>query len=572
MPLKKVWKTKASYTEAARFAFDAGYSPLLAQLLINRGISDTKSASSFLNPRLADILDPMQLKDMNTGLGLIWDVIQARGLVTIFGDYDADGLTGTALLVNLFSCLDIPVAYYIPNRLSEGYSLNQKALEKIHARGTALIITVDCGSSNTREIEFALSLGMKVLVTDHHQTPDEFCPVCPVINPHQPDCSFPFKDLSGVGVAFYLAIALRGFLREKGWFKARSEPDLRTFLDLVALGTLADRVPLLSQNRLLVNSGLEIMAASRWPGIRAMKEVSDIQGSGVTAEDLTYRLVPRLNAPGRVDDPGIAAQVLTCDDPFSAKELALKLNSANSLRQNIERAIFNRIEEIIESGGGIGDRKTLFLAAEDWHRGVLGIVASKLVDKYYRPSLVLCLQNGLAIGSGRSIDGFNMFQCLSRFSHLFEKFGGHSHAAGFTLRTENLKLLEKELETLAGELLGDSELTATLEVDCELPLQDVTNEAIEQIQLLAPFGVGNPEPAFLAKSLMVLESRVVGEHHLKLRVRQIGDEKVFHAIGFGLANGHPLEGKLVDMVFTPEINRWQGYENIQLRIADIRKC
>ncbi|MBW1851521.1 MAG: single-stranded-DNA-specific exonuclease RecJ [Deltaproteobacteria bacterium] len=570
MPSNKVWKIKPLSPLASKLALETGLSLLQAQLLVNRGISDKESAMSFLCLRLADIVDPMLLKGMGDALTLILDAVESRDKVTIFGDYDADGLTATALLYNFFSNLGLPVSYYIPDRLEEGYGLNKNAIKKISGEGARLIITVDCGSSNKQEIAFANSLGMKVVVTDHHQLMDSSQPDCPVINPHQSGCLFPFKDLAGVGVAFYLAVAIRACLREKGWFKTRTEPDLKEYLDFVALGTVADRVSLLGQNRILVNSGMEIMAGTRWAGMKAMKEVADIRDSEIGAEDLAFRLAPRLNAPGRIGDPDLGIQVLTTKEPVTAKNLALRINTVNGQRQEIEWNIFDQIENTIETMGGIGDRRTLVLGSEDWHKGVLGIVASKLVDKYYRPTLVYSVQDGLAVGSGRSIDGFNLFRALSRFSYLFKKFGGHAHAAGFTLKADKIKDLERELEAFAREILSDENLVPAIDVDAVLPLQDLTPEIVHQIRSLSPFGQGNPEPIFMARFLDVLESRVIGERHLKLRVRQKGEGRVFGAIGFGLSDEHPLEGKTVDMVFTPEINRWKGYESIQLRVVDLR--
>ncbi len=567
MPADKVWKIKPPSYLSSKLAREAGVSPLQAQLLINRGITDPSQADSFLHLRLANMADPMLLKGMADALDMILEAVENRKKITIYGDYDADGLTATALLFNFFSSLDIPVSSYIPNRLTEGYGLNRGAIETIAGNGTALIITVDCGTSNQEEIALARNLNMKVVVTDHHQVPKHFQPDCPYVNPHQPDCLFPFKDLAGVGVAFFLAVAIRAVLREKGWFGTRPEPDLKEYLDLVALGTVADRVPLLDQNRMLVNNGMEAMAGSRWAGIRAIKDVADIRGSEITAEHLAFRLAPRLNAPGRVGDPDIGIQILTSHEPIVANNLALKVNAANTRRQSVEQNIIDEIEDMIKAADGIGERKTLFFGTEDWHKGVLGIVASRLVAKYYRPSLVFNTRDGVVVGSGRSIDGFNLYRALSQLSHLFERFGGHAHAAGFTLKADKLQTFEKELEDLAREMLSDEDLVPTIDVDSEIPLQDITPEMVRQIRSLSPFGEGNPEPIFLARSLEVLESRVVGKRHLKLRVSQRG--KPIEAIGFELADKHSLEGKTIDMVFTPELNQWQGYENIQLKVIDL---
>jgi single-stranded-DNA-specific exonuclease len=514
--------------------------------------------------------DPMLMKGMPDALDIILRVIENREKITIYGDYDADGLTATALLLNFFSNLGLPVSFYIPNRLTEGYSLNKEAISEIAENRTKLIITVDCGTNNTGEIGLAKSLGMHVVVTDHHQVSEDFRAQCPVVNPRQPGCPFPFKDLAGVGLAFFLTVAVRTALRRNGWFGTRSEPDLKEYLDLVALGTVADRVPLLDQNRILVHYGIGAMAESRWPGISAMKEVAGIENPGITADDLAFRLGPRLNAPGRMGDSHTGIKALIAQDPVLSRDLALRLNTANSRRRNVEQDILHKIESAIAENGEVGNSRTLVVAGEDWHKGVLGIVASRLVDKYHRPSLVLSLQGDTAYGSGRSIGGFNLYKALTQLSSLFDKFGGHAHAAGFTLKAANLNTLKNELEGLALKTLRASDMVPAIEVDAEISIDNIGPEMLHEIRALSPFGEGNPEPFFYAGPLEVLESRVVGERHLKLRVRQ--GKMVYEAIGFGMADKHPLAGGNVNMVFTPELNRWQGYEKIQLRIADIAEC
>lgn len=513
--------------------------------------------------------DPMMMMGMNEALATILKSIEKMEKVTIYGDYDADGLTATALLFNFLSSIDVPVACCIPNRLKEGYGLSRKAIEKIARCGTGLLITVDCGISNREEISFARSLGMKVVVTDHHQVPTGFHANCPVINPHQGTCPFPFKDLAGVGLAFFLAVAIRACLRERGWFESKPEPDLKAYLDLVALGTVADRVPLLGQNRILVKCGLDILANTRWPGINAMKAVANIGATEITADVLAFRLAPRLNAPGRMGDPEIGLKMLTTTDPQKARELALEVNTMNKHRQNVEKDILGQIEGLIKNTEGFKDLKALFFAGENWHKGVLGIVASRLVDKYHRPSLVSTIQDGTAVGSGRSIFGFNLYSAMGQLSHLFERFGGHAHAAGFSLKAKKLDHLKKEFEALANDSLGNEDLVPALEVDAEIGLNDISHKMIREIKALSPFGEGNPEPLFCARSLNVLKSRIVGDEHLKLKVRQ--GKKCFEGIGFGLAGRYPLDGETINMVFRPKLNRWKGYDRIELRVIDLEQ-
>jgi single-stranded-DNA-specific exonuclease len=511
----------------------------------------------------------MLLKDMDAAVDLIVRALEEREHITVYGDYDADGLTATALLLNFFSDLGIPASFYIPNRFTEGYGLNLDAVKKIAKRQGGVIITVDCGTANHNEIAQAQALGMRVVVTDHHQVPEDFSPLCPVVNPHRPDSAFPFQHLAGVGVAFFLAITIRAALREKGWFKNRPETDLRDYLDLVTLGTVADMVPLLDQNRILVKTGLERIHRTLCPGIYALQQDADIGPSPITPYDVAFKLAPRLNASGRLGDAETGILALTTNQPDLAKDLAGQLSAMNSERQSIERHILEEIEEIIASMDGLKNRRTLIFSGKGWHRGVLGIVASRLVDKHHRPALVLDVQDGAATGSGRSIPGFNLYQALTRLEHLFERFGGHYHAVGFSMKASNVETLARELETFAQDQLSDDDMVPALEIDAQITLPELFRDRVSGLEAMSPFGPGNPEPLLYAHALQVIESRIVGENHLKLRVQQ--ESSLMEAIGFDLGGKHSLENQTIDMVFVPEINRWQGYEKVQLRIIDLEK-
>lgn len=569
VPVDKVWRLKSFSPLASRLAETAKVTPLQAQLLVNRGIVDGEAARGFLRPQLNHMADPMLLKDMDEASGIIADALENQEKMTVYGDYDADGLTATALLLNFLSSLGARVASYIPHRLEEGYGLHRKAIDRIARSGTTLLITVDCGIANENEIAYARTLGLKVVVTDHHQVPSGFRPDYPAVDPHRSDCAFPYEHLAGVGLAFFLAVAVRAVLRKRGWFKRRPEPDLKMYLDLVALGTVVDRVPLTGQNRILVNGGLAALARSRWAGLNAMMAVANVPAADITADDLAFKLGPRLNAPGRMGDSGIGVKALTVQAPDLALKLALAMNAANHRRQQLEKTILDQIHHSTESPEAVPETRTLMFAGEDWHRGVLGIIASRLTDTYHRPSLVLNTENGVAVGSGRSIQGFNLYHALRQLSHLFEKFGGHAHAAGFTLKAENLAALKCELEGLAEDTLSEEDLIPTIDVDAEILLEDITPEMVRQTAALSPFGEANPEPLFYGRSLRVVDSRIVGGRHLKLRVQQ--GRKDFEAIGFGLSKHHSLEGKTVNMVFSPGTNRWQGYETLQLRIVDLEE-
>jgi single-stranded-DNA-specific exonuclease len=566
MTNEKIWRLLPPSPQSSQLALETGISPLKAQLLLNRGVSTSNSATSFLSPRLSCLIDPMLLKDMDHAVDLIMETIGNREQIAVFGDYDADGITSTALLLNFFSELGIPLFCYIPNRLDEGYSLNSQALKKLAERGVRLIITVDCGISNRKEIEMAKGLGMKVVVTDHHQIPEDFDPIGPVINPNRHDSLFPFKALAGVGVTFFLVIALRSCLRDRRWFiDSRPEPDLKQYLDIVALGTVADMVPLIDQNRILVRSGIEVMKNSIWPGIKAIRKISGIGTQRISSYDLAFKLAPRLNAPGRLGDSATGLTTLTARSDFIAMESAARLNSMNVHRQKIEADILKEIEESIIKESNLKERRTIVLAKEGWHQGVLGVVASRLLDRYYKPALILTIREGMAIGSGRSIDGFNLHRSMIRLNHLFEKFGGHYHAAGCTLKASNIEALAEGLEEIAREELKEEDLVPAIDIDAEISLPELTFDFVNDIMSMEPFGPGNPEPLFFCGDLEVVNSRIVGKKHLKLKVRQGGN--IMEAIGFSLSDLHPLEGRTVNMVFTPEINEWNGYKTIQLKIS-----
>lgn len=564
---RKHWELKPESSLVPQIVREADVTPLQAQLLVNRGLTDRHAIKAFLFPRLSQMIDPMRMKGMGEAIKAIISAMEERQKIAVYGDYDADGLTATALLAAFLSHLGISVLTYVPDRLNEGYGLNEKAVKQIHETGTGLIITVDCGISNDREVTLAQNLGMDMVITDHHLMPDGFQAQCPVVNPHQPGCSFPFKDLSGVGLSFFLAVGLRAALRKKGWFKSRIEPDLRDYLDLAALGTMADRVPLLGQNRMLVSVGVARMAHSIWPGIRAIMNVAGVGATDVSSDDLAYRVAPRLNAPGRMGDSRMGLQVLMSENQSEAGVLANKIDAANVRRQTLEQEILEQAMAMMD--GQLDGRRTIVLSSENWHTGVLGIVASRLVDRYHRPVMMAAVKDGLAVGSGRSIDGFDLYGAMKKMSGCFDKFGGHYHAAGFTLPANRLEKLREDLETEAENHLHPKDLIPGISVDSELFFRNITPDVIHQINALAPFGEGNPEPVFTARTVKVFDSRVVGERHLKLRLGQ--GEQVLDAIGFRLGRHHPLKGVSIDLLFTPELNRWQGTESVQLKIVDLAR-
>jgi len=565
----KIWQIKDDPSSASWLARNLGISRLLASLLVHRNITSTDSAQSFLFPKLGVLRDPFLLKDMDKAVELIQSFIVEKKKITIFGDYDADGITATSLLYDFFSRLKTPISFYIPHRLEEGYSLNEKAVREIANGNTGLIITVDCGISSFSEIALAQELGMEIIITDHHQLPSGFKPLCPTINPLRPDSAFPFRELAGVGLAFYLAIAMRSNLRDTGFFQDTSEPDLRTYLGLVAIGTVADIVPLIEENRILVKSGLTVLAETQKPGIKELLRVSGINNNqAITTHDIAFKLAPRLNAIGRLGPATRAVHLLTTDDEAEASSIATQMDTLNTQRQKIQNGIVSECRKKIDKMEDLERNRTIVLSNPQWHRGVVGIVASKIVDEYYRPTLILNVEGDLLKGSARSIDGFDLYKALSDLSDLLTQFGGHEYAAGVTLESKNYEEFCDRFEELASKKLDTKDMTPKIEVDTKLGLESVSPQLLKDIEMLLPFGHKNPQPIFWAGPVKVAFSTVVGKDHLKLKIKEKGIS--FDCIAFGKAALHPLEGKLLDILFHVEINTWQGTESIQLVIVDLR--
>jgi single-stranded-DNA-specific exonuclease len=566
---EKIWHVKGEPPNAPWLARKAGVSRLLAVLLLNRDISTPDSAESFLYPRLSDMRDPFLLQDMDRAVELIVNGIASGKRITIYGDYDADGLTATALMVDFLSKLKAPVSFYIPHRLEEGYGINERAIRGIAEGGTELLITVDCGISSPSEIALAQQLGMEVVVTDHHQLPGDFRPICPTINPLRPDSAFPFRDLSGVGLAFYLAIAIRSRLRDTGFFNSGPEPDLRTCLDLVALGTVADIVPLIGENRIFVKRGLEALMQDSRPGVKALREVSGIrEGQELTTDDIAFRLAPRLNALGRLESASSAVRMLTTARESEAESIAKRMNFLNSKRQALESRITSESRERIERMNDLDTRRTLVLFDPKWHRGVVGIVASKILEQYYRPTVILAAEGQLLKGSGRSIEGFNLYEALSDLRDLLLHFGGHHYAAGLTIHAGKAREFSERFEEIARNRIDPDSLIPRVEADALLDLDALTPRVLKELAMMMPCGCSNPKPLFCAGPLEVVSSRVVGEDHLRLRVRQRG--VTVDCIAFGKARFHPLDGRSVEILFHAGTNTWQGIESIQLTVVDMK--
>jgi single-stranded-DNA-specific exonuclease len=543
-----------------------GISPLTARVLAQRGILTGHEGRQFLDSRLADLPDPFLLPDMDRATERLARAIMHGERLAVHGDYDVDGITGTALLVETLRSFGADVEFHIPLRLKDGYGLSAEALEKTAAAGTRIVISVDCGISAVAEAGLAASLGIDLIITDHHHPPANLPSALAVVNPHLPGCLFPFRQLAGVGVAFFLLVGLRKVLREKGGFAGRQEPDLRHGLDLVALGTIADIVPLVGVNRILTRVGLAVLSGGSRPGMIALKEVAAVKE--VTCGTVGFHLAPRLNAAGRLEDAALGVELLLGSSNERAMETARLLDGFNRERQKIENETIQQAIELLEQGQG--GEYSIVLADERWHPGVIGIVASRLVERYHRPVVLVALENGQGKGSARSIGGFHLYQGLCSCEQHLQGFGGHEFAAGLSIRADQVSAFALCFEEVAAAILDPEDLLPKQRYDGELLLEELTLESVKEMAALAPFGAGNPQPTFIAAAVRAQQARIVGDHHLRFTARQGGYS--LPCIAFGMAGRlGELQGD-IDLLFQPALNEWQGRTSVQLQICDLRPC
>ena len=565
---KKRWRVREPELALQKtLAASLNISTITSQLLINRGISDIQQAERFLSSTLSDIRSPLGMKGMKEGVERVLKALHNKEKIAIYGDYDVDGITSTSILLMFLKSAGAYVSYYIPERIAEGYGLNADAISKLAERGVTLLITVDCGISDHAELKLAKELGMDVVVTDHHEVPGDLPPAYAIINPKQSGCPFPFKNLAGVGVAFNFIIALRATLRDEGFWKEKEVPNLKEYLDLVALGTIADVVPLVDENRIFVKYGLMELTASTKPGIIALKEISGLNDVPINAGMVGYRLAPRINAAGRVGKGVDGVRLLTSESYDEAASIAKLLDDGNKERQGLEEVILREATGMVESGL-ISDRKSIVLASESWHPGVIGIVASRIAEKYYRPTVMIAIKDGVGKGSARSIHSFMLYEGLKECSHLLKEFGGHDYAAGLSINEENIEKFRDAFERVASNKLSDEDMVPEMDIDATMDLNDVTEGLVNELDNLAPFGEANPEPLLCSTGLGIADCKVVGNNHLKMRVKQ--GRTVRDAIGFGMGNLNLSPGINLDTAFIPQINLWNGGKSIQLKLKDVR--
>jgi len=544
---------------------ELGVSALTYQILRNRGIATPEEARRFLHPTLSDLPDPLAMKDMEKAARRIIQALQQGEKIHLFGDYDVDGTTAVAVLFLFLKKAGGRVDFTLPHRLREGYGLNLEAMKKVHASGTRLVITADCGISSGEEIRWSQEQGMDIIVTDHHEIPEVLPPALAILNPKQRDCGYPFKGLAGVGVAFNLVIALRSFLRQQGFFPSGNGPNLKEYLDLVALGTVSDVVPLTGANRILVKYGLAELAQANRSGIAALKEVSGMEAGPVDSTGISFRLAPRINAAGRIEDAREVVHLLVTEDPGEARRISVHLNELNSLRQRMEEKTLAEAKEMIDSQER---RKSIVLAAPGWHPGIIGIVASRLTEEYRCPTILIALKEDRGKGSGRSIAAFPLFEGLKACQKWMEGFGGHEQAAGLVIRAECIPDFARAFEEVVAARVRGEDSIPSLTLDAFARLEQLNPSFLSELEALAPFGAGNPEPVLGLEGLAILGSRPVGRGHLRIRIKE--GKQTREAIGFGMGPRHPLAGEGMKMAFSPQINIYQGNRNLQIKVLDLQ--
>lgn len=523
------------------------------------------ACKAFLNKSAKNVHHPFLLKDAKKAAERIKEAIEAGEKTVIYGDYDVDGITSTSILYMFLKSLGVNVSYYIPSRSDEGYGINMLALSKIQKSGAKLLITVDCGITAVGEVELAKAMGLDVIITDHHTCKEIIPNAYAVINPKQPECTYPFKDLAGVGVAFklILATALTMGLPAQEYFDK--------YIDIVAIGTIADVVSLTDENRVFVSIGMNKLKQSENPGLNALLKSSHISEKPINTGLVSFMIAPRINAAGRVGNAQTAVELLVTESEEKAVEIAAALEAENLSRQQTEQEIMNESYQLIKADSDFENKKVIVLAKENWHHGVIGVVASRLVDKYYKPTILISLTNGLAKGSGRSVKDFNLFDALTSCSDLLLKFGGHELAAGLGLNGEDIEQFSRRINEYAKENMSEEALIPYINIDAILDIGDLTLENAETISLLEPFGMGNSQPVFSIMNVTLNSQRTIGDgRHTRLSLSKNG--KTIEAIGFNMASlaSSFIVGSKLDIAFNMNINHYRGEKHLQIVLKDIR--
>jgi len=560
--IKKTWILKKEDRQLREvFAEKLGISSITAQVLINRNITTMNEAEAFLKCSFELLNNPHLLKGLDRAVPRIREAIAKKERIMIYGDYDVDGICAVVLLVSLLKKLSAKVSHYIPNRLEEGYGLNKAAVKAAKKQKISLIVTVDCGTGACKEVTYANRLGIDVIITDHHEITGGLPKAFAVINPLQHGCPYPFKHLAGVGLAYKLAEAL-----------AEDSPiRIAEYLDLVALGSVADIVPQIGENRILTRYGLKELNRTNSTGLKALIKVSGLSGRQILSGHIGYILGPRINASGRMGSPELSVKLLLTDDDREAEELARILDKENRFRQRLESKILQDALAKVEKEVDFKRENVIVLSSRDWHRGVIGIVASRLTERFYRPAVLIAVSKGLGRGSGRSIADFNLFDAVKKCKAHLENFGGHEGACGLTIAEKKIRPFREAFNRAASSMLSDDTLKPKIAIDMEIPLHLLSSKLIYEIEALSPFGPWNPKPLFSTRNLQLRHSpKRIGKSGFKLWVT---DQKLTcEAVSFRMADSHlpGLGPGGVDIAYFPELNNWRGMSSIQLNIHDIR--
>lgn len=553
-----------------------GLPDCIAEVLLKRGLSDNLVLESYFNTPLSGLTSPFVIKDIDKAVNCIAESLSENEKICVYGDYDVDGVTSVALMYHFLKEVGADIVYYIPNRLEEGYGLNTGAIDEIASKGTKLLITVDCGINAISEVQYAADTGLKVIVTDHHQ-PSETIPeaACAVVNPMREDDKSAFKSLSGVGVAFKVIMALRSKLNSMGCFKGKM-PNIKKYLDLVTLGTVADVVPLVGENRIFVRHGLEILSGRDCrAGLRELKRVAGVDGHKVTTTHVGFGLAPRINAVGRLGNSDKGFRLLITNDRAQAKYLADELDRENKERQEIEKDIIEESFERVEKNKLNEKYKGLVLYSKEWHQGVIGIVASRLVEKYHMPAIVLTCEDGVGKGSGRSIPSFDLYKGLEKLQDILLSFGGHKYAAGLKIAEADISDLQRRFHETVDELLSPEDFEAELKVDAFIEPEDINPDFMRWLEKMEPYGAGNREPVFCMRNVRKYQpATFVGRDntHLKMFLEKNG--RTFDCIGYNMKQYAEIvsSGESFDVIFTPSINGYYGGRYMQLILKDIKQA
>ena len=570
--MKKKWEILQPDTDRVKhLSAQISCHPVTAAVLINRNLNSAQEASDFLTTALHQMRPPFALKDMDAAVERICRAIRDNEKILIFGDYDVDGISATAVLFEFLRNVNADVSTYIPHRINEGYGLQPRHIENVALPNRIqLMITADCGSGSNDAITIASKRGIDVIVTDHHEISKQIPPAVAVLNPKRADCAGGMEALAGVGVAFALIIALRKQLRDQNFWKDRPQPNLKNFCDLVALGTIGDMVPLIAENRIITKTGLDLINSASRTGINALRAVAGISQQPINTEDVAFKLVPRLNAAGRMDHASQALDLLTSEDSTMAQRLAQNLDEFNLQRREMEKAITNGITTHIARHPELLKAHSLVTWNAGWHLGVLGIVASRIVDTYYRPVVLIAVQDELGKGSARSIPEIDLVRALKSCEPLLENFGGHSMAAGLTLKAGNLEEFQQAFEQAVSRMPQADKLSPKLIIDTEINFDDISAILLDEIENISPFGIQNPEPLFMARNIKVLSSKIVGQNHRKMALTQDDSRsaKPINAICFNAADELLTETVFSRLAFRLRWNRWNDNKSIQLVIED----